>query len=415
MTVHPILAALRRHKSGVVLIGLQIALTLAIVCNALFIIGQRIERVNRTTGINESNLFLVTQSYVGAPSSDTEQGAEKLDSMEQEDLAALRALPGVESVAYINSLPLLNSAWNGPLALKPNAKDGFKMSSYYFSDSHVMKTLGLQLVAGRSFTEADVRHAGFRKLPANPVIIITQDLADKLFPNTSAVGKVVYMNGGSDPSTIVGVVKRLQTPTTASWAARFAYDSTLLPVRLDAFFSRYVVRTKPGQLASTMKAARKALFKVNPMRVIDDDGIRSFADIRDDAYRSDRSMAILMGAVCVILLALTAAGIVGLTSFWVAQRTKQIGVRRALGARMVDIMRYFQAENLFIAGGGVVLGLAMAYGLNAWLMQHFELQRIPLSYLLVGVVVVLVIGQAAVFVPARRASKVSPVAATRSV
>jgi putative ABC transport system permease protein len=67
MSIHPILAALRRHKSGVVLISMQIALTLAIVCNAIFIIGQRIERVNRPTGIDERNLFLVTQQWVGAP------------------------------------------------------------------------------------------------------------------------------------------------------------------------------------------------------------------------------------------------------------------------------------------------------------------------------------------------------------
>ena len=94
MTVHPIIAALRKHKAGVVLIALQIALTLAIICNAIFIIGQRIERVNQPTGMHEENdLFLITQHWVGAPSADDPAGLEKLDSMQQADLAALRNLP----------------------------------------------------------------------------------------------------------------------------------------------------------------------------------------------------------------------------------------------------------------------------------------------------------------------------------
>ncbi len=110
---------MRKHKAGVVLIALQIALTLAIVCNAVFIIGQRIERVNRPTGLDESNLFLVSQQWVGAPSGDDAGSVEKLDSLQLTDLAALRALPDVASVAPINSLPLLNSSWNGAVDLKP--------------------------------------------------------------------------------------------------------------------------------------------------------------------------------------------------------------------------------------------------------------------------------------------------------
>jgi putative ABC transport system permease protein len=126
-------------------------------------------------------------------------------------------------------------------------------------------------------------------------------------------------------------------------------------------------------------------------------------------------MAILMGVICIILLAVTGAGIVGLTSFWVGQRNKQIGVRRALGARRIDILHYFQAENLMIAGGGAFVGIALAIGLNLWLMSRFEMERIPVLYVLFGVGVVLLLGQLAVFAPARRAANVPPVVATRSV
>ena len=121
-----------------------------------------------------------------------------------------------------------------------------------------------------------------------------------------------------------------------------------------------------------------------------------------------------MSVVCVVLLSVTAAGIVGLTSFWVGQRHRQIGVRRALGARRIDILRYFQIENLVIASGGIALGVLLALVLNLWLMKHFELSRLPSPYVLAGVLVMLALGQLAVFVPARRASNVPPVVATRA-
>jgi ABC-type transport system, involved in lipoprotein release, permease component len=211
------------------------------------------------------------------------------------------------------------------------------------------------------------------------------------------------------------VVARLQSAVDTVGSSLTWY-SALFPVRQDANFSRTVVRAKPGRLEAAMRAVRPALYAVNPMRVIDDEqGVRSFTDIRADAYRADLGMAILMSVVSLILLSITAAGIVGLTSFWVGQRQRQIGVRRALGARKIDILHYFQLENLLIAGIGAVIGILLAIGLNLWLITHFEMDRMPVIYVLVGVLAVLALGQAAVFVPARRASNVPPVVATRAV
>ena len=417
MTLHPILAALRKHKAGVVLIALQIALTLAIVCNAVFIIGQRIERVHRPTGLDENDLFLVQQQWVGAPSGEDPAVTTKLDTLLKEDLATLRGLPDVASVTPINSIPLLNSSWTGSMATKPGDGQikGTLHTAYYFADEQVMATLGLKLVAGRAFNAGDVNHRAFRDKNEPDVIMVTKAIADKLFPGQPAVGKPVYMNGGSKPATIIGVVERMQVPAAGSWANSFTWYSTLVPTRLNANFARYALRAKPGRLAAAMREVTPALYKANPMRVLDENSVRSFTEIRQRAYRADVGMAILMGVICLILVAVTAAGIVGLTSFWVGQRRKQIGVRRALGARKIDILHYFQTENLMIAGGGAVAGVALAVGLNLLLMQHFEMDRLPIAYVLAGVVVVLTLGQAAVFVPARRASDVPPVVATRSV
>ena len=126
-------------------------------------------------------------------------------------------------------------------------------------------------------------------------------------------------------------------------------------------------------------------------------------------------MAWLLGAVCVALMVVTALGIVGLASFWVQQRTKQIGVRRALGATRSQILRYFQTENFLLATIGIVLGMLGAFGLNQLLMTYYELPRLPAMYLPIGAVALWLLGQIAVYGPAKRAAAVPPAVATRSV
>ena len=414
MSTHPILAALRRHKAGVVLIALQIALTLAIVCNAIFIISQRIDRVNRPTGIDEANLFVVSQQWVGTQESDGPGAIEKIDSLVRADIDTLRRMPGVESVAPANSMPLLNSSHTNGITLTPEQKTPTLTATIFEGDDKLINTLGVQLTAGRAFTAADVQPQGFHNDNVTPSVIVSQAAAEKLFPGQSAIGKMIYSDGKG--TTIIGVVKLLESSMVNTFGENSDYYTIIEPVRVDGDTSRYVVKTRQGQQAAAMAAARDALFAANPQRVIDADrGVRSFAEIRHDAYRSDRGMAILMAVVCLIMLCVTAAGIVGLTSFWVGQRHRQIGVRRALGARKIDILHYFQIENLMIAGGGVVVGVVLAVGLNLWLMSQYEMPRMPVMYVLIGMVALLALGQAAVFVPARRASRVSPIEATRAV
>jgi putative ABC transport system permease protein len=219
------------------------------------------------------------------------------------------------------------------------------------------------------------------------------------------------------PVTIVGVVERLQRQEVDTWSRDYAYQDMLWPRRLDSEGGiYYIVRAKPGQLAAAMRDARKALLAQNRMRIIDpDNGVLSFAEIRHRAYDSDRGMAILMGIICAVLLVITAAGIVGLTSFWVGQRRKQIGIRRALGATQHDILGYFLTENFLISSAGMVLGIALAVAVNLWMILHVDMARLPLAYLAGGAVLLLLLGQGAALAPALRASRVSPVVATRTV
>ncbi|MEP7187157.1 MAG: FtsX-like permease family protein [Rhodanobacter sp.] len=406
MQIKPILSALRHHKAGTVLIMLQIALTLAIVCNALFIIQQRVSRLSSPSGIVESQVLRIQNQWVSSSS-------DSYGALISGDLDTLRHVPGVVDAYATNSLPLSQGGMSTGVNLKPDQRDSSAQSAFYFGDAHALPTLGLKLIAGRNFRPDEISQIKPDDQPVPRLVIITKALADKLFPDTSAVGKQIFIDPHAS-TTIVGVVARLQTPWTGnSWGNT---NTMLLPFLWVDHSINYVLRVQSGQMASVIKAAPKALFASNRMRVIPaKSGVQSFSRIRADAYASDRGMAILMGVICLVLLAITAAGIVGLTSFWVGQRRKQIGVRRALGATRRDILSYFLTENFLIACVGVLVGAVLAMGLNAWMMHQFEMQRLSLPYVVVGVAALLLLGQAAVLAPALRASRVPPVVATRSV
>jgi len=410
MQIQPILAALRHHKAGTVLIALQIALTLAIVCNALFIIHQRVAHLSEPSGIDEANLFVIDSQWAG-------QSSEKqIDAQMQADLAVLRQLPAVRDATASNSYPLQGGGWDDLITLTPDQVQKTTDATVYFGDEHFLDTLGIKLIAGRNFRADEVEPMSPRVAATPPAVIVTKALADRLYPDGSALGKQFYAMT-TTPTTIVGIVQRLQRAEVDTWSREYAYQALIWPRRLDGTFgTKYIVRAKPGELAAAMREAPKALYAQSRLRIIDPkDGALSFAEVRHRAYDSDRGTAILMGIICAVLLAITGAGIIGLTSFWVGQRRKQIGIRRALGATRRDILRYFQTENLLIAGAGVVLGAILAIGLNLWMMQQLAMDRMPLLYVLGGVVVLLALGQGAVFAPALRASRVSPVEATRSV
>jgi putative ABC transport system permease protein len=416
--IRPILAALRRHKMATLLIVLQIALTLAVVSNALFIVKTRVVHLSRPTGTDEAHLFVIRNEWIDQ--SDVPQ----IDAQMRADLSTLRSLPGVRDAFASQAYPMEESG-GGLVRIKRQVAQTTRpqLALSYFADEHALDTLGTALVAGRNFRADEIGSLGpyDKSMPA--VIIITRDLALKLFPDGAAVGRRVYLSDDG-PSTIIGMVDRLEGGYAGSSTRSIDEDTVLVPARYassadGAAFAGgvvYLVRTQPGQLEAVLHAAPAALVAQNRQRLINpEDGVITLAQARTKAYATDRGVAIMMGAVCVLLLLATAGGIVGLSSFWVGQRRRSIGVRRALGATRGDILRYFQTENALIVGIGVVLGVALGIAGNLSLMTHYELPRMPLWVLGVGALLLWLLGQLAVFGPARRAAAVPPVEATRSV
>ncbi|WP_250634054.1 ABC transporter permease [Pinirhizobacter soli] len=408
LQIRPIIHALRRHKAGAILIGLQIALTLAVVCNALFIISSRIERISRPTGVAESELMYVLNRWVGDPA--------EFPARQAADLAALRSLPGVADAYATNAMPVSGDAWQSGVRIKPGT-DYLGSVAVMFADDHALNTLGVRLYEGRNFRPDEIGSIDENGSPDAPTVMITRALAERLFPGQPATGKIIYLgNVDAKPSTIIGVIDRLQSPGTSVDESGSWNEVVMVPMHLAWSGAMFVIRARPGELHTLLKSAPAALKEISRRRIIaEPDGVSTFTDLRERAYSSDRGLAWMMGGICLVLLGVTAAGIVGLTSFWVGQRRKQIGVRRALGATRRDILTYFLTENALITIGGIVAGVVLAAILNGWMMVTFETARLAVGYVVVGAAVLLVLGQLAVLAPAMRASRVPPVEATRSI
>ena len=402
MEIRPILSALLRHKTAALLIVLEIALSCAIVCNAVFIIGSRVEHMQRDSGIVENELVDIQVSSL-MPDADR-------DALRRMDVAALSAIPGVKSVSSVNQIPYGGNVWVTSTSLVPDQPEPTANPSQYMDDGNLLRTLGLRVVEGRAFTadeyrdDSELQKSGGKEA----VMLVTRTLARRLFPDGSAVGKDVYMSDTS-PTRIVGVIDDLVAPGGAVDPVR-DYSALILPTRVSN--GEYVLRTDPARRAEVLDAAVEALNRVDPNRLIGDRN--TLSDMRHAFYSRDRAVVWLLLAVCVALLAVTALGIVGLASFWVQQRTKQIGIRRALGATRSQILRYFQTENFLIATVGIALGMLLAYAINQMLMTKYELPRLPWHYLPIGAVLLWALGQVAVLGPARRAARVPPAIATRS-
>ncbi len=408
MEIRPIFSAMMRSKTGVILIAVQIALTLAILSNALYVVRDRTSEANRVSGVDDANVFMIAI---------IDKNTDGVITRQKRDEDALRAIPGIASVAWTTQMPLSQSGSNTGIQTNPKQTESVASPAVYAGNETLVKTFGLKVIEGRDFNAADMQEID----PALPdqlkpkVALVTKALAKKLYPNdASAIGKMFYQGRGDPPIEIIGVVDTLVTPWgRANWNTPSNGDeSFILPARYVQPYNIYAVRSEPGQRERVMKEAEKALLGLEQGRLVVQN--ESMDQLRESRYRSEYTMANGLLIVIGLLLLMTASGIVGLASLWVNQRRKQIGVRRALGARRVDILRYFVTENVMICVFGIVLGSGLAIALNRAMMSELELQRLPLGYLLMGAVALLTLGVLAVLGPAWRAAQIAPAIATRS-
>src|SRR5579859_6769750 len=197
MEIRPILSALLRNKTGAVLIALQIALTLSIICNAVFIIHDRVVKMERPTGYDSDNQIVINMTAY-APDYNAESAI-------RNHLDLLRSIPGVVDAAPIQAIPLSGGGWSDSTFNNPESKQPDVGTGVFHTDEHGLNTYGVKLVEGRNFTHEEIQYQDGDTYVHPTIAIVSRAYAEKMFPGQDALGKVFY-DGDPKPVTVIGVV-----------------------------------------------------------------------------------------------------------------------------------------------------------------------------------------------------------------
>ncbi|HEY7885200.1 MAG TPA: FtsX-like permease family protein [Cellvibrionaceae bacterium] len=398
MHLFPLLKMLWRSKIGPALIILQLALSIAIISNALFFVNNRIEQTSRPTGIDQAQLARVWVKD-GAESSELQQ-------MVSRDIAALKTLTGIESAAPMGSVPFSHSGYSsGFHNLHASAGDAGRLrtpAGVVETDHRAVDTLGLKLIAGRNFLPEEVVYFTRENTPASAHAIISQSVAEQVFPGASAVGNTIYL-AGEIPLMVVGVVEDFLGYFPS---LDFAQRNVLISAIEKKISINYVLRTEASKVDSLLYDAEKMLRGLDGERIVGE--AATISQLIKNHYHADYAMIILLLVVMSLLVLTNMLGIVGITTFWVNQRRRQIGIRRALGATRAAIIRLFLLENTLLVAAATLLGAFIAFWASHLLVQRYAFELLPWHYVPLAGLAVLVIALAAATLPARRAALISP-------
>ncbi len=402
MEIRPILSAMSRNKTGSILIAFQIALTLAIVVNCMFLAKGRIDFIGRPSGMDVENILTAQSIGFGM--------SYEHDATIEDDLRLLRELPGVVAATSTSSIPMSGSGSASGFKASMDEDAPRETANYYSLGTSAEQAFGVNIIEGRDFSDLEIRRSDHELYDRfTPQVIITQAYADALFPDGGALGSFIY-NSLNEPAEVIGIVEHQY----GAWVGWDGLGKVMwLPQHTGGPVTRYIIRAEPGQRDALIPVVEAALAESNRNRIVRN--VRSMEEIVSRSYEGDNAIAWTLLIAVGLLLLITGLGIVGLASFTVRQRTKQIGTRRAIGARKIDIIRYFLTENWLMTTIGIVLGTALTIGVNYTLASLFDIDRLNYIYLIIGIFVLWVLGFLAVAEPSRRASNVSPAIATRTV
>jgi putative ABC transport system permease protein len=409
MAIRTVLRALWQSPAGPLLLAAQVALSLMIFANVAYVIDARLAATESSTGMNLADVFWVQSHGEGK---DYDQ-----QSVVKFDLEYLRLLPGVIAACVINEVPQMRSSLFSVVSPNQDLKQNKRFVFVYQSTDAIVDVLGLHLVRGRMFNGDSVLPAPRADLTRRPAfgteVVITEDLAAKLYGNAErALGKPMYfslLHGGS--ATVVGVVELMQAAPPMG-AGDIIYDVVLTPAVPPGPSAIYLVRTKSGLLDAIMARVWKELEPLQHGRLVD--SMDTLAARAAQSRVEDRTDAVILAILSSLVLAVTMLGLFGFASFAVTSRNKEIGTRRAIGARRADIVKMFLLENWLITTSGIVVGSIVTLAFAVQLRTLLELPRMPIIFLVGSMGLVWVAGLLAALMPALRGSAVPPAVATRA-
>jgi putative ABC transport system permease protein len=330
-------------------------------------------------------------------------------------MGRVEALPGVEQASLATGFPLGQGGENGYWLEgqpQPQQPDDWPVAITQSVSESYHQALGIRLLSGRLFTEGDTAET-------SPVVIVDEDFVHRHFPGGSlhdALGKRLRFGGEGEPwREVVGVVRHIRHFGLEGQGRAGIYRPWLqMNPRWLAEFTRVmdlVVKTsvEPTQLVSAIRQEVQAVDKDQPLA-----NVRTLESLLDESLAARRFILLLLGLFAAVALLLAVIGIYGVMSYTVAQRTQEMGIRMALGAQRGNLMRLVVGQGLKLAGLGVGLGLAAAFGLTR-LMKSLLFGVSATDPTVFALIALLLISVAllACLVPARKAAKVDPLVALR--
>jgi len=395
----------RRRRSRNVLIVTELALAQVLLIGAGLLIMSYVRVSRIDPGFNSDHVL----SAKIAPSASKYPNAKSRIQFYSRVLEQLRTLPGVSSVGMVMNLPLSGSGMNRGFKVegRPDPKPDEKVAMDYQVVSHdYFSTLEIPIVRGRGFTVDDNENAA-------RVIVINEAMAKQFWPNDDPVGKRMAIGDSSKDSswrTIVGIVGDVRHASLTEEPVPFAF----IDYRQDLeSWSRmaFVIKTSTDT-ASMTSAVRSSLLSVDPQQPVY--AIEPMNKLLGNSVAPRRFVMSLIGGLALVALMLAIVGIYSVISFSVSERTREIGIRMALGAKRSDVLRMILGQGMRVSALGIVIGLAIALGLTRWLRSLlFEVSATdPKTFVLVAMMVSLV-ALIACYLPARRATRVDPLVALK--
>ncbi len=410
--------SLWRNPAGPLLVALQVAAAMIVLVNASYAIFDRWKAITRPTGMDLQNIVSVATEGYGTDY--------KHASAVRADLAFFNSLPSV--VAASMTFPVPQSS--GGLILRysgsssPSDEKRFVTAYVFHMTQDAVQALGLKLIHGRGFSAQSVLPPGsagdFEALVGTSPVeaIVTKALADRLYPNENALGKTIVAEPQGTAIPIVGIVERMQA-TPPIGKIPVSRDGSLLlelvvvlPVTPAGPNGYFAVRAHEGRVRELLRAIEKDFAGRQNSRFV----LRTetLGQVAARTRRPALTEATVLLAVTMSVLLVTAVGIFGLSAHNVTFRTRQIGMRRAVGARRRDIVRYFIVENWMITTAGVLAGIPLALLASRQLSGMFSLPPPSWSYYVAAALWIWIVGSIATLIPARRASAIPPAVATRA-
>ncbi len=354
-------------------------------------------------GFNSENILTMGTRLPDTKYADASKRMNYFDTV----LAGVRALPGVEHAGFTSNLPFTARGNTNSFSIegRPFGAGEHPDALYREVTNDYLETMRMRLLEGRSFGNDD-------RANSLPVVIINETFKKQYWPNESPLGKRIQTSGRDTPwQTIVGVVKDVRERGLEVDMKPAVY----LPIVQVPFGwnvpSQLAIRTSMNPLA-VAKAARAVIWSVDRDQPISD--VRTMDDIVDLEVADHKQQTTLLGAFAALALVLASLGIYGVLSYAVTQRTREIGLRMALGANSGDVTRMVVGQGLALTGLGIAIGLAAAFALTRTMTKLLVGVAASDPAVYIGVAALLaVIALIACYIPAARASRVDPMIALR--